>query len=76
MILLNQLQKNKIGELKINDYENQLKKFLLAENSTNKKWSKSAKNYWSKKPKDLNFARCSPAGTCLLFFNNPQTVDC
>ena len=36
MILLTQLQKIEIGELKINDYENQLKKFLLAENSTNK----------------------------------------
>ncbi len=47
--------RDKVSELKINDYENQLKKFLLAENSTNKKWNKSAKNYWSKKPKDLNF---------------------
>ena len=52
---LNSALKDKIGELKISDYENQLKKFLMAENSTNKKWSKSAKNYWSKTPKDLNF---------------------
>ena len=51
---LNSASKVKIGELKIDDYENQLKKFLLAENFTNKKWSKSVKNYWSKKPKDLN----------------------
>ena len=51
---LSSASKDKIGELKINDYENQLKKFLLAKNSQNKKWSKSAKNYWSKKPKDLN----------------------
>ena len=47
--------RDKVSELKINDYENQLKKFLLAENSTSKKWSKSAKNYWSKKSKELNF---------------------
>ena len=53
---LKSASKEEIGELKIDDYENQLKKFLLAENSTNKKWSKSVKNYWSKKPKDLNFA--------------------
>ena len=52
---LNSASKDKIGELKINDYINQLKKFLMAENSTNKKWSKSAKNYWLKKPKELNF---------------------
>ena len=52
---LKSASKVKIVELKIDDYENQLKKFLLAENSTNKKWSKSAKNYWSKKPKELNF---------------------
>ena len=52
---LNSASKVKIGELKIDDYENQLKKFLMAENFTNKKWSKSAKNYWSKKPKELNF---------------------
>ena len=52
---LNSALKNKIGELKINDYENQLKKFLLAKNSINKKWNKSAKKYWSKIPKDLNF---------------------
>ena len=53
---LKSASKKEIGELKIDDYENQLKKFLLAENSTNKKWSKSVKNYWSKKQKDLNFA--------------------
>ena len=53
---LKSASKEEIGELKIDDYENQLKKFLLAENSTNKKWSKSVKNYWSKKPKDLNFS--------------------
>ena len=52
---LNSASKDKIGELKINDYINQLKKFLLAENSKNKKWSKSVKNYWSKNLKDLNF---------------------
>ena len=52
---LKSASKVKIVELKIDDYENQLKKFLLAENFTNKKWSKSAKNYWSKKPKELNF---------------------
>ena len=53
---LKSASKKEIGELKIDDYENQLKKFLLAENSTNKKWSKSVKNYWSKEQKDLNFA--------------------
>ena len=53
---LNTASKDKVSELKINDYENQLKKFLLAENSTNKKWSKSAKNYWSKNLNNLNFA--------------------
>ena len=53
---LKSASKEEIGELKIDDYEYQLKKFLLAENSTNKKWSKSVKNYWSKKQKDLNFA--------------------
>ena len=37
---LNSSSKDKIGELKINDYINQLKKFFLAENSKNKKWSK------------------------------------
>ena len=52
---LKSASKEEIGELKIDDYENQLKKFLLAENFTNKKWSKSVKNYWSKKPKELNF---------------------
>ena len=52
---LNSASKDKTGELKINDYINQLKKFLLAENSKNKKWSKSVKNYWSKNLKDLNF---------------------
>jgi len=52
---LNTASKDKVSELKINDYVNQLKKFLLAENSTNKKWSKSAKNYWSKNLKNLNF---------------------
>ena len=52
---LNSALKDKIGQLKISDYENQLKKFLMAENSTNKKWSKSAKNYWLKTPKDPNF---------------------
>ena len=52
---LNSALKDKIGELKISDYENQLKKFLMAENSTNKKWSKSVKNYLSKNPEDLNF---------------------
>ena len=52
---LNTASKDKVSELKINDYENRLKKFLLAENSTNKKWSKSAKNYWSKNLNNLNF---------------------
>ena len=52
---LDSASKDKIDELKINDYENQLNKFLVNEKSTNKKWSKSAKNYWSKNPKDLNF---------------------
>ena len=47
--------KDNLNQLKINDYENQLKKLLLAKNSKNKKWSKSVKNYWSKNPKDLNF---------------------
>ena len=52
---LNSASKDKIGELKINDYENQLKKFLLAKSSANKKWSKSAKNYWSKKTTGFEF---------------------
>ena len=52
---LQSVAKDKLDQLKINDYENQLKKFLLAKNSKNKKWSKSVKNYWSKNLKDLNF---------------------
>ena len=53
---LKSASKEEIGDLKIDDYENQLKKFLLAENLTNKKWSKSVKIYWSKNPKNLNFS--------------------
>ncbi len=53
---LKSASKEEIGDLKTDDYENQLKKFLLAEKFTNKKWSKSVKIYWSKNPKNLNFS--------------------